>query len=210
MLKVDGSGSVFNLGLHDERYSRADVLLGERVLAGGAGRVGDLIEICGPSGAPLQLLAIYSGVRSISPLVPQVLTALGNTKLPMQSNVAGAIGFPIAFVIASRWGAAGVAAAWIIVHPFFLAPMYRTAFRAIDLPVKDYVGALWPAISGAAVMAAAVLATRHWLVAGWTALAQLLELSVVGAIAYAVTLLLVHRGRVRALKAMLGELQAGG
>lgn len=159
---------------------------------------------------PLQLLAIYSGVRSISPLVPQVLTALGNTKLPMQSNVAGAIGFPIAFVIASRWGAAGVAAAWIIVHPFFLAPMYRTAFRAIDLPVKDYVGALWPAISGAAVMAAAVLATRHWLVAGWTALAQLLELSVVGAIAYAVTLLLVHRGRVRALKAMLGELQAGG
>ncbi len=159
---------------------------------------------------PLQLLAIYSGVRSISPLVPQVLTALGNTKLPMQSNVAGAIGFPIAFVIASRWGAAGVAAAWIIVHPFFLAPMYRAAFRAIDLPVGDYVGALWPAISGAAVMAVAVLATRHWLVDGWTALAQLLELSVVGAIAYAFTLLLLHRGRVRALKTMLAELRAGG
>ena len=159
---------------------------------------------------PLQLLAIYSGVRSISPLIPQILTALGNTRLPMQSNVAGAIGFPIAFVIASRWGAAGVAAAWIIVHPFFLAPMYRTAFRAIDLRVKDYATALWPAISGVAVMAAAVLATRQWLVDGWTSLAQLLEMSVVGATAYAVTLLLAHRGRVRALKAMLVELRAGG
>lgn len=159
---------------------------------------------------PLQLLAIYSGVRSISPLIPQVLTALGNTRLPMQSNVAGAIGFPVAFIIASRWGAAGVAAAWIIVHPLFLAPMYRATFRAIDLPVMAYAGALWPAISGVLVMAAAVLATRHWLVDGWTALAQLLELSVVGAVAYAFTLLLAHRGRVRALKTMLAEMRAGG
>ncbi|MEO8620411.1 MAG: lipopolysaccharide biosynthesis protein [bacterium] len=158
---------------------------------------------------PLQLLAIYSGVRSISPLIPQVLTALGNTKLPMQSNVAGAIGFPIAFVIASRWGAAGVAAAWIIVHPFFLAPMYRAAFKAIDLPAKSYMGALWPALSGVIVMTIAVLATRHWLVGGWSALAQLLELSVAGAIAYSVTLLLGHRERVRALKTMFRELRAG-
>ncbi|HVT39474.1 MAG TPA: lipopolysaccharide biosynthesis protein [Gemmatimonadaceae bacterium] len=159
---------------------------------------------------PLQLLAVYSGVRSISPLIPQVLTALGNTRLPMRSNLAGAIGFPIAFVIASRWGVAGVAAAWIIVHPFFLAPMYRTAFRAIDLPVKDYVSALWPAISGVAVMAVAVLATRHWLTNGLAALAQLLAMSVVGATAYSLTLLLAHRSRVRALRTMLSELRASG
>ena len=88
--------------------------------------------------------------------------------------------------------------------------MYRATFRAIDLPVMAYAGALWPAISGVLVMAAAVLATRHWLVDGWTALAQLLELSVVGAVAYAFTLLLAHRGRVRALKTMLADMRAGG
>jgi PST family polysaccharide transporter len=158
---------------------------------------------------PLRLLAIYSGVRSISPLIPPVLAALGETRFAMRWNVIGAIIFPIGFVIASYWGVAGVAAAWIVIHPLVLLPMYRFVFRALELPVRDYLSALWPATSGVIVMGLAVALTHHFLLQSSTPLVRLLEMSIVGAIAYTLTLLVGHGGRIRALRSMMAELRAG-
>jgi hypothetical protein len=76
------------------------------------------------------------------------------------------------------------------------------------VPVRDYFTALWPATSGVAVMGLAVALTHHFLLRSSTPLVRLLEMSIVGAIAYTLALLVAHGGRIRALRSMMAELRA--
>ncbi|MDB4913237.1 MAG: putative polysaccharide biosynthesis protein [Gemmatimonadetes bacterium] len=157
---------------------------------------------------PLRLLAIYSGVRSIAPMISQVLAALGETRVLMRWNAVGAVVLPFGFIVGSHWGAAGVAAAWILVHPIVLFPTYRFVFKAIELPVRDYFLAIWPALSGNIAMAVTVMLWNHFELYGSTPLTRLLVLSGVGAVTYVATLFLLHGERIRVLRVMIAELRA--
>jgi hypothetical protein len=65
---------------------------------------------------------------------------------------------PIAFVIGSRWGVTGVAAAWLFVLPVLSLPLQaRYVWRKIDVTWGNWLGAVWPGASSAAVMSAVVL-----------------------------------------------------
>ncbi|MBK6843381.1 MAG: oligosaccharide flippase family protein [Gemmatimonadetes bacterium] len=109
---------------------------------------------------PLQLLSIYASYRSLVTVLPQVLTVKGDTRWTMWLGVWTAIALPIGFLIGSRVGPGGIAAAWILVYPLFTMPLYRRTFAAIGLTREPYLRVLWPSLRGALAMSAAVLAAR--------------------------------------------------
>lgn len=154
--------------------------------------------------APVQLLAIAATYRSIQPLIPQVLFAIGKSRLNLQNALLTAFVLPVGFVIASRWGIRGVAAAWLTIGPLMFGVLLVRTLRLIELPLKRYLAALWPAVSGCIVMVAAVVTVRRLVSAGGSVYLSLVLSVVVGTAAYVSTLLVFHRERVKALRTMVG------
>jgi|SRR5689334_8884395 O-antigen/teichoic acid export membrane protein len=149
--------------------------------------------------APLQILAIYATVRTITPTASQVLVVTGDTGYLMYMAGLAAVALPAAFVIGSRWGTIGIAVAWTIAHPIAVAlPLNARLFWRLKLRVREYVRALWPAVSGCVLMAVVVNAVRFVSPTEAPAAGRLAVEIVAGAIAYAAYLLVAHKSRVRA------------
>jgi PST family polysaccharide transporter len=151
---------------------------------------------------PLRLLALYAAFRSVVPLVPQVLNAVGDARFAMWMGVASALVLPPAFYVGTRWGAAGVAWTWVVAYPLLTAPLYARLFRALGMPARDYARALWPAATGSVGMALAVASAQH-LLAAHPAPARLAAAVAAGGAAYLVMMATVHRPRVRAMRDVL-------
>jgi teichuronic acid exporter len=149
--------------------------------------------------APLQVLAAYAAVRSVTPLLPQVLHALRDTKFEMWNMVAAAVVMPATFYVAGqRWGTIGLAFAWVLVDPVFNLRLYRRVFSKIHLSAGAYVVALWPALSGVALMAAGVFAVKGLGSATWSPGLRLATEVGAGAISYGLACWGLHRGRFTA------------
>lgn len=154
---------------------------------------------------PLRLLAAYASLRSISPLLSQVLAAVGEMPFAMRNNLVAAVVLPVAFVVAARQGIQAVAWAWIIVHPLVLAPLVARTCRRLSMPLRDYLRALSPALGGSAVMLAAVAAARMASPDTWPVGARFAAQVLAGAAAYAGAVLLLHRDRLLAFRTLLRE-----
>ncbi len=111
----------------------------------------------------LQLLAMYASVRSIMPMFPQVLMAVGEAGFVMWNGIISMVVLPAAFFFASQWGIAGIAAAWVIAYPVNAVPLYWRVHQKIGLPHREFFRTLWPAISGSALMCLAVMAAQQML-----------------------------------------------
>ncbi|HET7457254.1 MAG TPA: lipopolysaccharide biosynthesis protein [Gemmatimonadaceae bacterium] len=149
---------------------------------------------------PLQLLMSYAAFRSVSPLYSQVLQATGQARFEMQTSVLGALVLPMGFVLASRWGVVGIAAAWLVLHPAIVFRSYRQMARSIDLPHATYLRSLWPAVSSAAGMAAAVAAVGMLSRGRLPSWALLVAEVLTGALVYGALLVSLHGPRLRALR----------
>src|SRR2546422_8789925 len=92
-------------------------------------------------------------------LLAQVLHTIRDTRSEMWIMVAAAVVMPTSFYLfGRRWGTVGLAMAWVALDPIFACMLYRRVFAKIGLAPKAYLAALWPALRGAALMAAVVLA----------------------------------------------------
>jgi PST family polysaccharide transporter len=152
---------------------------------------------------PLRLLALYGGFRSLTTLLPQVLFTVGQSRRSMQFNLLAAVVLPLAFIVGSRWGPAGVAAGWVVAYPLVVIPFfYRAAFRALELPTRDYFRALWPATSATLAMTAVVLAAEVALAGRLAPVPELAVLVLGGAATYGATLWWRHRRRLEAFRAL--------
>jgi len=148
----------------------------------------------------LRMLAIAAALRSLDPILAQVLISTGHPQKNARTMIRAAFAMPVLFLIGSRWGPTGVASAWVLAYPFVvLVPQVLTALRVSDATVGSYVTALWPAASGCVVMAGIVLAVR-W-AAGDTLTPASLAIQVsAGAAGYTATLWLLHRDRILAIR----------
>lgn len=150
--------------------------------------------------APLQLLGIAAAIRSIAPILPQVLVVTGGNRFMMYVNLLGLLVMPVTFYEASRWGTAGIAAGWITAYPLLvLAPMAAVTFRRVGLTVGEYARALYPPVSAVVIMCAAVMGARQLHPLGMPQPLALGADIATGAVAYAAALLLLHRKRMLAL-----------
>ncbi|MEZ4586474.1 MAG: lipopolysaccharide biosynthesis protein [Gemmatimonadales bacterium] len=152
---------------------------------------------------PLRILAMYATLRSIVTLLPQVLTMLDDTRFLMFNGIATALVLPVGFVIGSRWGGTGIAAAWVVVYPLFVVPLYVRCFRAVALSPGAYLRAVWPATRGVLAMLAALLAIRAALPADLAPALRLVVQMIVGALVFLALGVLPMRHRLRDLYRLL-------
>jgi PST family polysaccharide transporter len=160
--------------------------------------------------APLQLLALSTGFRAVTPLLPQVLNVVGESRLSMRYGVLWACVLPAGFYVLGRqWGTVGLALVWVCLFPLLAVPAYRHVLRAIELSWRAYLRALWPATSASFLMGASVLAARQAL-GERGAPGLLFAVQVAAGVAlYALTCVTLHRERLASFFRMLRTLRAG-
>ena len=161
-----------------------------------------------PAIVPLQLLAVYASYRSIVTLIPHVAINVGLSAFSMRNSFLGAVVMPVAFVIGSRWGTAGIAAAWIAAYPLVTFPLYWAVFRRIGMPIGSYLRALWPAASSAGMMTLAVYGASLLVPVEWPDGTHLIIKVAIGGATYAFTLLMVHRKVVHDIRRLVSDARA--
>jgi len=159
---------------------------------------------------PLQLLSLSAAIRSLTPLLPQVLNVVGESRFGMRYGVFNAVVLPTAFyLMAKPWGTVGLALAWVTVYPLLIVPACVRVLRKIHLSSREYLRALWPAFSASVVMAASVLAMDRFASSGWSLGWRFTSHVVVGALAYIVTCFFLHRERISAFCRMVQAVRSG-
>ncbi len=161
-----------------------------------------------PAILPLRLLALSAALRSVSALLPQVAVSTGHAKRNMQLTILATLILPFLFYVGSRWGTAGVAAAWVVGHPLFVLPLFLLyALHLTGLSLAAYLRVLWPAAGATAVMAAAVL-TLRWLTRdAWPVSVRLGSQVLLGAAVYSAVVFTTRRERLRALWGLFRDLR---
>ena len=145
----------------------------------------------------LQILSIYAGFRSILPITSQLLVATRKgAKVDARNAFQVAFAMPLGFWIGSHWGVTGIAAAWAIVHPVFGLRLLYFGIKRVETTVGQYLQALRPAITGAAVMTIAVVGTGLLMPDSWHGIVRLVLKILAGAVAYCATVLLLHWDRL--------------
>jgi PST family polysaccharide transporter len=152
---------------------------------------------------PLELLALYASFRSITTLLPQVLTAVRETRFVMWNTLAAVVLLPSAFYVGSRWGTAGIAWAWIIAYPFIAVPLYRRAFQHIGMSVREYLGAVRPALDGSVAMVVFVGALKWVLPSAWPLYLRFGLEVLAGAASYILVLVALHGDRLRVFTSLV-------
>lgn len=157
---------------------------------------------------PLRLLALSSALRSVSMLLPQLAISTGHARRNMQLTILSALILPGLFYVGTRWGTAGVAAAWVVGHPVCVIPLFLVhALHLTGLPLSEYLGALSPAAAGTLGMAGAVLGLRWVMPDWWHPGAGLAMQVIIGALVYAAVLYTAYPQRIRALWTLLRALR---
>jgi PST family polysaccharide transporter len=127
----------------------------------------------------------------------------------MWTSIATAIILPVGFFFGSRWGTNGIAAAWIVVYPPIMLPIFYKCFQCIEMKAREYVSSVTPALASSVIMVAAVLIARLIVPQGWSLPLRLSILVVLGALIYAGALFALYRehvGRiVRAVRSIKAE-----
>jgi O-antigen/teichoic acid export membrane protein len=158
--------------------------------------VGAVLKDAWSGAAPaLQILGIAAVFRGINVLLGHLLFVTGHYKLHSVVNVVTAVVMPLTFLLASRWGAVGMAVVWLTVFPAMQIPRFRRVFRILELTPAAYLRAIKPAFTAAALMAFTVL-----LVKSATPLipptARLVAEVAAGAVGYLGALVLFHRREI--------------
>lgn len=150
---------------------------------------------------PLQILSVGAAYKAVTPLLPQVLAVIKETRFARNRSLIAAVVFLPAFYFGGLyWGVAGVATVWVVLDPILVAiPILLRIRKRIDLSVRVYLAALWPAASGSLVMAAGVFATRAHLGDDLSTPALLAAEVGVGAALYGLVVLVLHRPRLKRL-----------
>lgn len=156
---------------------------------------------------PLRLLAFYGGFRSLAAVLSPVLVAIGHARRNFHYTLLATLVLPPLFYVGTRWGPAGVAAAWIVGLPIVSIPAYAYTLRLLDTSAREYVRALWPALSASLAMAAGVVAVRAAAVSWPPGLRFAVEVPV-GAALYVGVVLALYRPRVEAFRALLAAARA--
>lgn len=109
----------------------------------------------------LQVLCMYSVVRSGNVLLPPVLRARNRANFLFYYHLIALGIMPLAFWAGGHWmGQIGVPMAWLVVYPLLVTWMAREALKEIGMAWKSLWTVLWPLIIATFVMAIAIIAVR--------------------------------------------------
>jgi O-antigen/teichoic acid export membrane protein len=113
----------------------------------------------------IQLLAATAILRTVSPLVPQLLNALGEARLNFYYSLSNAIIMPVAFLIGAQFSLIGVGFAWLIGYPVVVLLLFYFASRLLQVSLPRFIAhtfkGIWtvPLLLGVAWASQATLST---------------------------------------------------
>jgi teichuronic acid exporter len=171
------------------------LLIGLSLVAGDA-----LSVVVGPrwdaAVLPLRLLALYGAFDVVTQPLTRALVAVGDARFTARMGICLALIMPFGFVVGARYGPPGLAVAWLLIAPAVRLLALARVRRLIGLRLRDYAGALWPALSASAIMAGAIVLTAGF-VQGHPAVVRLITMVLAGCVSYSAALLFVHRSRAQ-------------
>ena len=150
----------------------------------------------------LALLALAMPFMTLQVLFAPATNAVGRPALATRSAALGAVMMGLAFLGGIRWGAPGIAAAWLVGYPALTAITAAWSLPAIGVRARELWQAVLPLILAGAAMAGAVtLADR--LTGSLPALPRLAVLVGTGGAIYLGWLATFARARLAEMVAML-------
>lgn len=153
-----------------------------------------------PAILPLQLLSMVMPIRLIGQLMPPTLQGIGNAKLAATNQIFVCIAMTIAFIVGINWGIIGLSIAWIAIFPLTFLANLRTWLPVLGLRSSQLLGAMAKSAFAGAVMFGAIFLVRSL---GKThGVTGMVILTLVGAVAYVITSLLVNREGLNELRSI--------
>lgn len=156
----------------------------------------------------VELIPILAGLAIVMPafalhlICSPVTNAMGRPKVYLFTSIAGALIFPIAFLLSIQNGPMGLVHAWWVAAPLLCAVTLTVTLPRINVSPLALLDALAPIIFACAAMAIAVLASqRLWVID--SPLLDLAKNAALGAFVYGATFWFGYRGIVRETWAML-------
>ena len=131
----------------------------------------------------LRLLALAMPVMTLQVLFAPATNAVGRPGIATRSAALGAVLVPLAFVVGIRWGATGLAAAWLAAYPVVTAITAAWSLPAIGVRARELGQAILPPVLAGTAMALVVTLADRFAV-GLPSLPRLLLLASVGAAIY--------------------------
>ena len=138
----------------------------------------------------IETLAFAMPLYALSTLLPAAANAMGRPEVQTGNSLLGLLIMPAAFLIGVRYGAIGLARAWITAYPLLFLLTTHRMLQAVDLPWSAFLRGTVPAITCSGLMAAAVAAVR-WGAADWADGPRLGLVVATGIVTYATTLWLL-------------------
>ena len=119
-----------------------------------------VLTVLGPKwaeAAPIvRLLALAMPQMTLLVLFSPVTDALGRPDVGVRNGAVGGAVLTAGFLVGVNWGAAGLATAWIVAYPIYLAVSCRRALPVIGVRFAEVAAAIAPPALAAIAMAAAV------------------------------------------------------
>ena len=89
---------------------------------------------------PLVYVFAFLGlIRSVAPLVPQLLNAVGRARLNFLYALSCSVLMPIAFLVGSAFSITGVAVAWLVVYPIVVMILFYFGSQAVQMWLPGFV-----------------------------------------------------------------------
>jgi O-antigen/teichoic acid export membrane protein len=160
----------------------------------------------------LEMIPIVAGLAAVMPAMTlQIVCSpatngLGKPRIYLTSSICGAIIMPIAFLIGSQWGAAGLVMAWQVAAPLLLLVTLALTLPAVEVSWQALAAAIAPSLTAALAMSVVVSLAAHYTNSLAPQLALLL-LAVLGASTYFGVLLAISRPMLRELYGFVARKQ---
>ena len=150
----------------------------------------------------VRLLALAMPFMTLQVLFSPACDALGRPGIGVRNGAVGAVVLSAAFLIGVRWGATGLATAWVLAYPVYLSISAARALPVIGARARDVAAAIAPSLAAATAMALVVTMVDRALPV-MPEFARLALLVVMGAAIYGAWLAMFARPLVRELIAIV-------
>lgn len=141
------------------------------------------------AGPIIAILAATMPLMTLQILFHPILNAIGLPHISIRTPIFGAVIMPVTFLIAAPFGAAGLAAGWIIALPLLLGFTIYNARPHVGFRLDDLARAALPCLALSIIMALSVALLDHHLLQpsmpGAWPFARLTALAAAGGVIYA-------------------------
>ncbi len=117
-----------------------------------------------PSATLVMILAPLGMIQSLGTTVGDIYTAKGRTDWMFRWGLVAGSAVIVSFLVGLNWGVIGVATAYAVTSGILLFyPNFAIPFKLIDLPISEWLKALWPGFKYTIAMVAVMLLVRFGL-----------------------------------------------